>query len=207
MGYTLTGIVGILGSGFLLGLSAGPYCLGYCGPVIIPYMLGEGGNARQNVRTIIKFCSGRLVSYVTIGFVSAYIGGIIGSSCMETFRSVALIITSILLIMYSTGKTAFCRSILRERRVKNLPVVFGLLTGLNVCPAFLVGLSYTLGVGNPLDGMIFFFSFFIATLMYLIPLLFLTFLDCSVLRKIGRIASFLAGCWFLFLGVRWLWLC
>ena len=48
MGYTLTGIVGILGSGFLLGLSAGPYCLGYCGPIIIPYMLGEGGNARQN---------------------------------------------------------------------------------------------------------------------------------------------------------------
>ncbi len=34
--------------GFILGLSTGAVCVAYCGPVLLPFILGEGTTILQN---------------------------------------------------------------------------------------------------------------------------------------------------------------
>ena len=46
--------------GFLLGLANGTTCLAFCAPVLVPFLLEEGKNVRQNLMTLFKFLGGRL---------------------------------------------------------------------------------------------------------------------------------------------------
>ncbi|MQY80385.1 MAG: hypothetical protein GH151_14555 [Bacteroidetes bacterium] len=37
----------------LLGLGTGTSCLLYCGPIIVPYLLAEGGSLNEKVKALI----------------------------------------------------------------------------------------------------------------------------------------------------------
>ena len=47
-------------SGFILGLSTGVVCLAYCGPVLIPFLMGEGKGVYKNIGSVSLFLLGRL---------------------------------------------------------------------------------------------------------------------------------------------------
>ncbi len=60
--------------GFILGLSTGAVCLAYCGPVLLPFILGEGTTVMQNAKSVGLFLGGRLVAYILVGFFSGLLG-------------------------------------------------------------------------------------------------------------------------------------
>jgi hypothetical protein len=78
----------------------------------------------------------------------------------------------------------------------------GFLAGLNLCPPFLLAVTTVIDVGGALRGMLFFFVFFLATSVYLVPLLFSGFAArLGAVRVAARAASVVAGAYFLFLGI------
>jgi len=53
--------------GFLLGLSTGVFCLGYCAPVLVPYVLAEARpQLGVNLGLVGQFLLGRLAAYARI---------------------------------------------------------------------------------------------------------------------------------------------
>ena len=56
---------------FLLGLSTGTLCLGYCSPVFIPLMLAEKREGfGRKLTPFIQFTLGRLIAYVSFGLLA-----------------------------------------------------------------------------------------------------------------------------------------
>jgi sulfite exporter TauE/SafE len=199
--------------GILLGLSTGSICLAYCGPVLIPYLMGENRNIYTNVVYVSLFLSGRLFAYLIIGFIA----GIAGTFFLQTsgFGTVIIgssyIILSILLIGYGfyrfkqvcLGKS---QTKLAFRYFKHMPYLIpltgGILTGLNICPPLLLAVTKAAATENIAGSMLFFIMFFIGTSMYFIPLPFLgIFKRQNVLRIIGKFAAILAGLIYLYKGL------
>lgn len=79
----------------------------------------------------------------------------------------------------------------------------GFLAGINLCPPFLLAVTTVFDAGGALKGMLFFPVFFVATGIYLLPLLFSGLASrFAVVRFAGRVAAVLAGAYFVFLGLR-----
>jgi hypothetical protein len=65
--------------GFILGLSTGAVCVAYCGPVLLPFILGEGTTVIQNAKSVGLFLGGRLLAYILVGFFFRASGNDTGS--------------------------------------------------------------------------------------------------------------------------------
>ena len=82
------------------------------------------------------------------------------------------------------------------------PWLFGFLTGINICPPFLLAISCALGQGNMSGGMLFFGGFFAGTSAYLVLLLPLGYLGrWQNMRQIALIVALLSGVFFLIMGI------
>jgi hypothetical protein len=79
----------------------------------------------------------------------------------------------------------------------------GFLAGVNLCPPFLLALGSTAEAANPLKGMVFFAVFFLATSVYLVPLVFAGLAArFGSVRVAARVLAVLSGLWFVYLGGR-----
>jgi sulfite exporter TauE/SafE len=199
-------------SGFILGLSTGVVCLSYCGPVIMPYLLSEGKSISQNTGTVALFLSGRLLAYLIIGLLA----GIIGSKLLQpltiknVFIGILYILLGLMMIFY--GFHRFKEICLGKKSLHNgagklqsgsymLPLAGGFVTGLNLCPPFLLAITGAMETGNITGSVLFFLTFFLGTVVYFIPLPFIGFFRRQhVLRIIGKFASILAGMIFIYKG-------
>jgi sulfite exporter TauE/SafE len=200
-------------SGFLLGLSTGVVCLAYCGPVLIPFLMGEGNTINRNLGSVALFLAGRLVAYVLIGLLA----GIIGSTLLQpsatktVFMGMVYIILSILLILYGFHRfreVCLGRSGLQFKKNKGrrwnflIPFSGGFATGLNLCPPFLLAVTEAADTGKITDSILFFIMFFIGTAVYFLPLPFIGFFRRQqVLRIIGKFAAIFAGIFYLYKGI------
>jgi hypothetical protein len=63
--------------GFLLGLANGTTCLAFCAPVLVPLLLKEGKDVRQNLVTLLKFLGGRLGGYMLFGLLAWATGSLL----------------------------------------------------------------------------------------------------------------------------------
>ena len=199
--------------GILLGLSTGVVCLAYCGPVIIPYLLGENKNISKNFFIILLFLSGRFVSYMIFGLIAGISGKILIHPSMLTnlIVGISYIILSLLLIIYGFYQfKEICLAKIKpgtsggffNKRPYFIPFYGGLISGLNICPPFLIAVTKAITTNNITDSLVFFFMFFIGTSIFFIPLPFLgIFKRQQVLRIIGKFAAILAGLIYLFKGV------
>jgi len=199
--------------GILLGLSTGTICLAYCGPVLIPYLMGENKTITTNFVYVSLFLSGRLLAYMVIGLIA----GIAGTLLLQPSGfSVALvgttyIILSVLLIFYGfyrfkevcLGKKQTRFSFQHFKQVPYLiPVIGGILTGLNICPPFLLASAKAASTHHITDSIVFFLMFFIGTSLYFVPLPFIgIFKKQNVLRIIGKFAAIMAGILYLYRGI------
>jgi sulfite exporter TauE/SafE len=74
--------------------------------------------------------------------------------------------------------------------------VFGLLTGVNICPPFLVALLDAVRAGGVVQGAWVFSAFFVGTSLILLPAPLLGKLGQSpAWRAAGRVAAVLVGAW------------
>jgi sulfite exporter TauE/SafE len=183
----------------LLGLSSGIFCLSYCFPFVAPFVVFEERKTKEDFKVILKFIFGRLFGYLIFGAIFGYLGERITNKTVDFFFFFALACLSFLLIFYSVGlireKSGIC---LGPKFKKTTPFLMGFLMGINVCPPFLMALNYAFLLHAFLEGIFFFFLFFLATTVYFFPLTFLGFLNkIEEFRIFARASGVLVGLMFL----------
>jgi sulfite exporter TauE/SafE len=200
--------------GFLLGLSTGVVCVAYCGPVLLPYLMAESGGLKKSYLLVAVFLAGRLIAYL----ITAVLAGIIGQSVVRqsetrtVLMGVAYIFLSALLIIYGfhrfreicLGKS-YATPPDENRKSRNqflVPLTGGFLTGINICPPFLLAITGAIDTGSIFGSIIFFMAFFTGTSVFFIPMPFAgIFKRQHVLRIIGKFAALLAGFLYFYKGL------
>lgn len=190
----------------VLGFSGGMFCLGFCYPILGSLMLSKKEpNFRSSAISLTFFILGRLVGYLIFGAVFGFVGKMI--QALVIFRSVIFPLTyfilGILLILYSLITSfpywAICRSLVKYFRAQKFNLIFGLLTGINICPPFLLAITTVTELGRLWYGVVFFFFFFLATTIYLLPFVFASFINrFKDVRIAARVVAVLAGIWFVY---------
>lgn len=200
-------------SGFVLGLSTGVVCLAYCGPVLIPFLMGEGKGVYKNIGSVSLFLLGRLAAYLLVGILAGMVGQVIvqPSASKSVFIGILYVILSLLMIVYGFHRfREIClgRSKLMVQKSHPhrwpflIPLSGGFVTGLNLCPPFLLAITGAMETGKMAGSVLFFFLFFLGTSVYFIPLPFIgLFRKQQVLRIVGKFAAILAGIIYLYKGI------
>ena len=199
--------------GFLLGLSTGITCLAYCSPVLIPYLLGEGKSIRQTASTLSQFLLGRLLGYLLFAvfawLVSYYLGTL--TDRREMLMGFIYILLASFLFWYGLSQSAApCAGRSLHARLTRMvlchpalvPLVMGLLTGLNLCPPFL--LAFAAAGENPTltHSLLFFLSFFLGTTLFFLPIPLLGACKCiPSLKIIGKLAAAVMSIYYFYTGM------
>ncbi|HEX7712539.1 MAG TPA: sulfite exporter TauE/SafE family protein [Bacillota bacterium] len=208
-------------TGFLLGLSTGTVCLGYCSPILVPYLLGRGGDLRRNFLSVARFCAGRLFGYLLFGFLAWLVHGFFTGN--NGFRMVlfglADIILAVLLMFFGfTATKSFCAAekasgflsrigmglapVHQLDFVAWMPLVFGFLTGINLCPPFLLAFTEAMATKSLAGSVGYFFMFFLGTTLYLLPLPFLGVMrQKTVFATVGKYTAVIAGVFYVYQGI------
>ena len=202
-----------LSEGILLGLGTGSVCLAYCGPVVIPFLLGENKNIGTNFIYISLFLTGRLAAYIVIGIIAGIAGVLFfqPSGLKDVIIGISYILLSILLVVYGFYRIkGVCLGEVQTKVSEKyggktpylVPVIGGIFTGLNICPPFILAIAQAVATHHVFNSVLFFIMFFIGTSLYFIPLPFIgIFNKQNVLRIIGKFASILAGLLYLYKGI------
>jgi len=83
-----------------------------------------------------------------------------------------------------------------------IPLAGGFVTGINLCPPFLLAITGAVETHNLSASVLFFILFFLGTSVFFIPMPFLGFFKRKhVLQVIGKFAAILAGLLYLYKGV------
>lgn len=201
--------------GFFLGLATGTTCLVYCAPVLIPFMLGEGRPTRHNWLLLAKFLTGRLLGYLLFGLLAWAAGTLVlGDAGVRPWvLGVGYIALAGVMIFYGlVKKPTACVGSVKDLRARLrrwpalLPFGMGFLTGLNLCPPFLLAITGAADTGSLGGSLLFFFTFFLGTSLYMIPLTLVgAFNRSEALQQIGKWAAVLVGAYYIVMGIALLW--
>ncbi len=209
--------------GFLLGLANGGACLGYCVPVLVPFLLGEGRKTRQNWKVLGQFFCGRLGGYFLFALIAWAIGKLVAGGAGTLAGSPGLPLVGLasgaaylglagLMLWYGLGQApAACPANLKGLRARlqrwpaALPAALGVFTGLNLCPPFIAALAQASVAPTLFDSLVFFLAFFAGTSLYLLPVSFLGSLNRVMpLRTIGKMAAVLVAAYYIYTGMMYL---
>lgn len=199
-------IIEAISQGMLLGLSTGIFCLVTCAPVYVPFVLSEDRKLRRNILSIGEIAMGRLIAYLFFGLILGILGKQISGPWLNRAIGTAMILLSVLMLVFVTVKKwphfGLCKL---SKKYVNYPAFFGFLTGINVCPPFLLAMSAALSYTSIAGSILLFGGFFIGTSFYLILLVPLG-LAAKVenIRQIGLITSVMSGVMFFVLGLGYL---
>lgn len=196
--------------GFFLGISSGLFCLSSCAPVIVPFLLGEGKKVSGNFFIIGLFLTGRLLGYILFAISAWYIGNTILSShhLKNIFLGGSDIILSVILLFYALFepkddcKLNTVMSFFGGKYNNHyLPILLGFITGINICPPFLLALIQSINKGSILNCLLFFILFFIGTSVYITLTAFIGLLSSvSKLRIIGKLTAIVISFYYLYSG-------
>jgi hypothetical protein len=199
-------------NGFLLGLASGGVCLAYCAPVLVPYLLSEARTVWANLVPVGGFLGGRLAGYMVFAVLAwlAHSALIENLPHREVVLGIVTIALALLLIVYGfTGRDRHCSAISAAAAAKPgrrafllMPVSLGFLTGVNVCPPFLLAFSSAAQLSQLWQSLLFFAAFFVGTSLYIAPLPLVGLAGgCEKIRIIGRLAAGVVGVFYLYSGI------
>ena len=185
-------------NGLLLGLSTGIFCLSWCIPIYAPLLLVEKRKVKTSLWVFLKFSLGRLTGYILFGAAVGFLGSKISGNIFQLVINLSMILLAGLMITYAFGLTIpqskFCKI---YKKIK--PAFWlGFLTGINVCPPFLLALTQGLASAEVIKSILFFIMFFLGTTFYIFPFTFLSFFsNKKILRQIAQISAVIIGLVFL----------
>ncbi len=195
-----------LSEAFILGLSMGPVCLGYCAPVCVPFLACEQRNWRSGTRVLGLFLLGRLAGYSVVGAIAGAAGALLVHNVSPVFWGGLRIAMGGLLVLY--GMLAGT-PVLRPLAKPSVNVTsqwfgasLGLLTGINLCPPFGAAIAGAAAAASVRSALLYFWAFFAGTAIYFVPLVALGPLSrIDALRQTARVCLFLAGAWLVVEGL------
>jgi sulfite exporter TauE/SafE len=189
--------------GFLLGLATGTTCLATCGPVYAPYLMQYDRTLPKSLLAILELSAGRFISYLVVGAAAGLLGrqvhfegkGLITAAGYCLF-SVFLLVTAFRTYRHDQN----CR-IGRWAGITDRPLVLGILTGINICPPFLLALTKAFQGSGPAAGATLFAAFFVGTSLFLMPIAAFGLLgEQKLFRSIARWGAVAVSIWFLILA-------
>ena len=191
----------------LAGLSSGLFCCVSCYPVLAPVFAAEPRNGRKTVRTWLQFLLGRLAGYLLFGAAIGWLGERFDEAWFTRISAAAMVVLSLLLISYAVGfrKPSWSPCAAGTRRGRAMPLLLGFLMGANACPPFLMSVAYVFTLHSLAKGLVYFFVFFCATTVYLIPLPFVGLLGrMKEFRWAARASALAVGILYLAYGMmKW----
>jgi len=200
-------------NGFFLGFSNGLLCLGSCAPVLILFLLGEGEGIRENCASVGLFLFGRLWGYMVFAVLAwaASASLLHGLPFKSALQGISYIILAIVLAVYSfldsphlCAANTFQSFVMRkfDRYPWIFLILMGFLTGINLCPPFLLALIQSSVKESLWQSLLFFFTFFLGTSVYFIATVFAGFFSSfRSLRTVGRLTALVVACYYLYLGI------
>ena len=207
--------------GFFLGLANGATCLATCAAVLVPLFLGEGRRVGENGWLLARFLIGRLAGYLLFGLLAWAANWFIlrDSQVRSVIFAVVYFILAGVMLAYGAGKLKLnpCAITPRQMRAQfgrtiwlrpMLPTLFGLLTGFNLCPPFLLAFANAALNGTLVGSLLFFLAFFAGTSLYLLPLPLVGLFrsnssagNSAALQTVGRLAAVMMSFYYVFSGV------
>jgi hypothetical protein len=203
------------GEALALGLAIGPMCLASCGPVVLPWMLVQPRGLAVHSQQLSIFLAGRLAGYLLFASVVWSAAATLPSSWGArswVFGAVQLAL-AVGLLVYAAGRPqARCAAAPRSEFVHITPApsarprhagaaTLGFLTGINLCPPFLVAGIRAAQLPTLAGALFFFLCFFVGTAVWFTP-----FLSLGAIRRtpafltVARMVAVLLACWYAFTG-------
>lgn len=203
------------GEALLLGLATGPVCLASCGAVVLPWMLVQPQGLRAHGRQLFLFLMARLVGYLVFGAAVWRLGSTMARAWggRSWILGVTELLLCVALLAYAAGwPHAQCLAARKASELVQLgpapqprrmgALALGFLTGINLCPPFLVAGVRVAELGSLGAALLFFTFFFAGTAIWFAP-----FLGLGLVRRtpefvfVGRLAAILLACWYGLSGV------
>ena len=203
----------VLTKGFLLGIASGGACLAYLRPVLVPYLLGEGKTLRGNAVLVGGFLGGRLIGYLAFALVAwaTHVALVENLPHRAAITGAITIGLAVLLIAYGfAGPAQDCKAVsaggaLRRLPLRNpwlAPVLLGFLTGVSLCPPFLLAFGSAAQLPQLWQSLLFFAAFFLGTSVYVLPLPLVGMAGRhDAIRTVGRLAAGIGGLLYLYSGI------
>lgn len=192
-----------LSYGLLLGLSTGIFCLGYCAPVLVPLLMSERRTLMGPVAVLGEVAAGRLIAYLTVGAGVGYLGLAVEGKLTHEVSGMAMVGLGILLALFLLPRLPVNLTLCRRARFlgSRYPVLFGLLTGFNVCPPFLAAIAYGTALSDVMRSTVLFAGFFLGTTAFLVPLVPVGWAaKWETIRTVGRMAGALSALFLIMMG-------
>jgi sulfite exporter TauE/SafE len=198
---------------FLLGLANGTVCLAFCAPVLIPFFLAEGKKTPANFRLMGEFLLGRLTGYLGFGAIAWMTNSLIlaNTSFREIGLGVVYMILAVFLVLFGLwpehkpcGGQWLTSQPERFNSDKSgwFSLLLGLLTGLNLCPPFLLAFAGAAGSRSLGGSVFFFFCFFLGTSIFFLPLPFIGLVNRhQTFRWVGRLSAAVVGAYYFYVGL------
>ncbi|MCP4351220.1 MAG: sulfite exporter TauE/SafE family protein [Desulfobacterales bacterium] len=197
----------MIAEAFALGLSTGAFCMGFCAPVLMGLLFSRQNRWTDNLKSIGLFLAGRLFAYLLFGVITFMMGKILNShQVFANLLPIGEILLGLLMLIYSVNMNfphwSVCQKTLKCSEGKGAVFAAGIFTGMNLCPPFILAVSTAIRTGSLANSLVFFFIFFLATSLYLLPFVFSGLVSCSEnIRSAARIVCGLAGGFYLVGGL------
>ncbi len=187
----------------LAGLSVGAFCLTYCFPFMGTFFAAEERSSKKNFLILLEFLAGRLAGYLCFGLLVGYLGEKFDPEWLRRATDISFIVLSLVLLFYLLGlvrEKTLCPTpkFLKSRS----PLVMGFFMGINLCPPFLLSVTYVFSQHSPLYGMLYFTLFFLASSLYFLPVVFVGLASrAKEFRTMARASGFLVAIIFFIYGI------
>ena len=197
-GFNISFLIG----GLVAGLSVGALCLSTCSCLLLPMFLSSRQSLRKSFFTFLSFSAGRLIAYVLFGAAAGWVGSELSSFPWFNWVVAAGYLAAALFLLHYINRTGDSCSSEKKSKKSTVPFFLGITTGLNFCPPFVLAAAVALQTKSALWGSLFFFSFFLGTSVYLLPLIFAGALSRWIFwRKIGKLAGTVVGFVYIFIAL------
>jgi sulfite exporter TauE/SafE len=205
------------GEALVLGLASGPACIAACGPVVVPSLLTERAGFRPHLRYLSAFLAARLLGYLLFAVVAWELGALVSlpPAPRLLMMGIVYLLLAGVLLWYAYAARRSCAQPcadsklvqIGEKKTRGLAgaASLGLLTGLNLCPPFLVAGVRAAQLGSMAAALLFFIAFFLGTSVWFIPFISL---GCIVRNQavitVARMAMVLIALYYLSMGIAML---
>jgi len=203
------------GEALVLGLATGPVCLATCGPVVVPWMMVQPRGVRLHSRQLFLFRAARLAGYMVFAAAVWMVGSQIPRAWIGRTWLVGGIqlLLAAGLVVYAVGwphrKCAAAKATSELVRIGETPrpmrsgaLALGFLTGINLCPPFLVAGLRAAQLEHLWAALLFFVCFFAGTAIWFLPFLSMGFVQRTpAVVTVARMVAVMLACWYGFSGI------